>query len=332
MTAIRNFVITFFLSLLVFGVIGYALFGIGASAFSSGGVGGSSGPDATDPSQTDDPYIGNNVTVGVNGESFSLLLAITDYLPDVYDDYEVSENDLDENGFPREPREIETDTLLLLRFDKEKGQCLFSIIPDITQIKIGGLSAHLKDLYAQAGPEALADKVSTLTGLTVDYYAVTSYDNFAAFVDYFGGVPFYVPEDMHQVDEENGLNINLRRGSQTIDGEKTISLLRYELYDDGESAKRKCQTDFMMALIKQIFSKIELRDAAVTYVANSSLFETNFTLEAMTANAELIFSYSQMSVKSYTYPGTAVGSGEEAYITPNTVAAREFFSQYKFKG
>lgn len=329
LTAVRNFIITFLLSLLIFGLFAYGLLEFATSAFrvSDDNESETESPDVSGSDIIDDPV------QDASGESFTALLLGTDYLPDVYHDYDVSDENETADPFPLEPRTVETDTILLVRVNKETGECLFSAIPAITQIKIDGHLAKLKDLYAAKGIDALCTQIMAMTGLPIDYYAVISIDNMIKLIDRFDGITYTVPTDMHYFDENAGLNINLRAGSQHLDGKKSLDMLRYWLYADEDTSRRQCAIDFLKAFITKVFSQIDAKDAAIYYPELRELFdETNFTIKNLADNVELIFAYNKLTVFDYTYPGTTTGKGSSAIFTPNITKALDELSKYKFKG
>ena len=336
MTAVRNFIITFLLSLLVFGLIAYGLIQFAVSAFElDGGPGGvpaettggeeQGGPDGP----IVDPPPGFD---GIAGESFTALLVGTNYQPTVFEDYDVTEENETIEGFPLEPRKILAESIVLLRVNKETGECIFSAIPSTTKMVAGGHSVLLREYYADYGIDALCEKVMAMTGLPIDYYAVIHIDEMIALIDDYGGITYYVNTDMHYVDETIGFTVNLRRGSQKLDGKTALAMLRYPDYPDGDDSRRQCAVDFLKELAKKIITDSDKSNAAVIFRKYKEKIETNFELEDLVANVDLLFAYNKMTIRTYTYPGTTVGTGEGAYFTPQISQAITFFKSYKYKG
>ncbi len=334
MTALRNFFITFLLSLLIFGLLAYGAIRFASSAFglspnpSGGDLPSDSGETPAGPSGPGTP---SSEWQDVDGESFTVLLVGTDYQPSFYNDYDVTD-EVTETGFPKEPRKVETDTIVLVRVSKETGECLFCPIPANTRITCDGLPVFLRDLYSLKGIDALCTKILTMTGIPVDYYAVINIENFITVIDELGGLQYYVETDMYFVDEEAGLHINLRKGTQKLDGKNALDMLRYCEYSDGDVSRRRCAVSFLKEFFKKIFAPANYADAQILYRKFSGYFETNFTADDLVGQVDLIFAYPKMTLRDYTYPGTTVGSGENAYFSPNTAEAIEFYSNYKFKG
>lgn len=336
MTALRNFVITLLLSLLIFGLIAYGLVQFAFAAFDLDESKDSTPVDTEEPidSQTNTGETVNpDNWLDVKGNSFTALLVGTDFQPDFFDDYDESiRNETGENGFPREPRTVEADTIILVRVNKETGECVYCAIPANTKITVDGLPCKLQDLYSLKGIDALCEKVMALTGLPIDYYAVITVDNFKEVIDKLGGITYYVETDMYYVDESLGLYIDLRRGSQKLNGKKALVCFVNCGYADGDTSRRQCAVKFLKELFKKLIVQSNYSDAAVLYSKYSEYFDTNFTINDLGNNVDLIFSYSKMSILDFTYPGTTVGTGESAYFTPNISKATEYFKKYKFIG
>ncbi len=331
LSAVRNFVITLLISLLIFGFVAYGILEFATSAFGGGGN-KPGGPQDTEepittPSGTVDPPPGLEA---IDGESMTVLFVGTDYLPDVYFDYDYADKTPD--GFEGELREVETDTIILVRINKETGEVIFCPIPAITQIKINGHTSTLEKLYSRNGIEALREQVTALTGLPIDYHAVVTVAGLSSIIDLLGGIEFYVPEDMSYIDLEQKIEIDIKSGAQILDGKNATDMLRYWSYADEDVSRRRLGADFLKAITKKVMTDVPMKDIITAYLKYSEFIDTDFTLDALTKNAELIFYYPKMSVKDYTYPGSTTGKGIDAYFTPNIDSATKFFDAYKYKG
>lgn len=334
MSAVRNFFITLVLSLLVFGLIAY---GIVQFAFGAFGLGGNGDESQGTDSVTIDPD--GSVTVDpdnprpwdeIKGDSFTVLLIGTDYQPSVYNDYDKTD-ETDENGFPKEPRTIGADTMILVRINKETGECVVCSIPTNVKIVADGMQCRLSELYAMKGAEAVKRRVMALTGLPVDYYAAISVENFGKLIDSLGGLTFFVANDI-SYEDNTGKAINLRRGSQKLNGAKAVAMLKYRGYNDGDNTRRACAAKFIIELAKKMLVQSNYADANLLYAKYIDYFETDFTIDLLGKNIDLIFSYPKMNVIEYTYPGTTTGTGDEEYFNPGILRATEYFSKYKFNG
>ena len=329
MSAVRNFVITLLMSLLIFGLAAYGVLQFASSAFGLGSGGGNV-PSQSEDTTSDELPPPPEILEGINGESMTVLFIGTDYLPNEYNDYEYADKTPD--GFDGETREIDTDTIILVRINKETGECIFCPIPAITEVKIDGHSSTLKKLYSRKGVDALCQQITVLTGLPIDFYASVTIDSLKSIINDLGGIEFYVPEDMTYLDPETQVELGLIEGLQVLNGDDALYMLRYRSYRDEDVSRRRTGSEFLKAIVKKVMTDIPLKDAAMAYMKYQSLITTNFSIDDLASHADLIFSFNKLSVKDYTYPGKTTGNGENAVFTPNIDAATKFFNGYKFKG
>lgn len=331
MSAVRNFLITLLVALLIFGLVAFGILEFATSAFSSVDD-EENGGQTSENSGTSEPEIivPPDVFEAVQSQSFTVLFVGSDYLPSVYDDYEYADKTPD--GFDGEVREKETDTLILVRINKETGECIYCPIPVNTKIKIDGHDATLEKLYARKGIEVLKEQVTYLTGIPVDFHAIVEIDALSSIIDELGGIQFYVPVDMNYVDLSAGLEINLKAGVQILDGKNALDMLRFFKYKDGDVSRRKTASDFLKALVNKVLTDIPMKEAAIAYSKYYQFIDTNFTLEDLEELASLIYLYPQMSVKDYTYPGKVITENGIDYFSADVQNARKYFDKYKFKG
>lgn len=157
-----------------------------------------------------------------------------------------------------------TDTIMLCGYNPKTNQAMMLSIPRDTFIGKNKNRAKGNDkinaLYAK-GVDKTVEAVEELTGIDIDYYAVINNDLLVKMVDVVGGVQFEVPIDMDYDDPTQDLHIHLKKGMQTIDGEKAEQLLRFRHNNDGSSypyeygdndyGRMRTQREFMKATMSQ---------------------------------------------------------------------------------
>ena len=122
--------------------------------------------------------------------------------------------------------------------------------------KINSIQAYFRQLpgnhthYA----EAMAQQVGHLIGHVPQNWITLDLGGFTNLVNAVGGVEFYVPQNMEYSDPEQDLNINLRRGSQRLNGDQAMQLVRFRSFPQGDIARIGVQQDFMHALAQQLLS------------------------------------------------------------------------------
>ncbi|UQZ83751.1 Putative transcriptional regulator YvhJ [Paenibacillus konkukensis] len=66
-----------------------------------------------------------------------------------------------------------------------------------------------------------------LLDVPIDYAATIDFDGFRQTVDILGGLTINVDMDMRYVDDEDGTNINLKKGIAKLDGKQVLDFVRY---------------------------------------------------------------------------------------------------------
>lgn len=339
-SVVRNFIVTFCASLLIFGIIAYVILS------NVGAVFGDS-PVAADPSESSPPSDGidDDTSDGANegdetdasgegGEtaitdSFTFLLIGTDYMPETHTDYDVTALNSSGTGFPIKAREISADSLILVHCDSAKKIFMFTTLPSDMRVTIDGGQTTLSRAYAKKGADFTARLVTAMTGIPVDYYALTSLEGFAKLIDSVGGVTFTVPTDMSYTDESEPLVIDIKRGNQTLDGVTAADMLRYVNYTDGDSSRRAMAVTFAKSLLKKLAIPTNMPLASQLYNDYAQYVETNFTLTDLAAHLDLIFSYGDYTSIDLTYPGLPENDGGIIDFVPDLDAAITLYKDYR---
>ncbi len=157
-----------------------------------------------------------------------------------------------------------TDTIMVASYNPKTQNAVLLSIPRDTFVGKSKTSANSYDkinALFQKGPEKTLAAVNEITGLDIELYAVIDNDALIKVVDEIGGVEFDVPIDMKYDDPTQNLHINLKKGPQTIDGEKAEQLLRFRHnnngtsysyeYGDNDIGRMRTQREFITATIKQ---------------------------------------------------------------------------------
>ncbi len=184
MASFRNFLITFLISVLLFGVIGYF-----TTVFVSGVVQGiidpgssqDQGQNGADPS--DPNSVGPN-EYDPEGSSYSFLIVLTDYDPDKYSDYIPTDweaenlvNTLDPDDddlglLLNNSRHVHGTAFVLVKSDKEEREFLLCYISPETRVFTRSGAMSLGNVYGNYGINVLEEHIKALTGITVDFHFV----------------------------------------------------------------------------------------------------------------------------------------------------------------
>ena len=156
------------------------------------------------------------------------------------------------------------DTIMLCGYHPQNQEAFMISIPRDTFVGENKNKAKGSDKinsHYKKGIENITEKVEELTNLQIDNYVVVKTSMLVKIVDLIGGVEFDVPIDMKYDDPSQNLHINLKAGTQTIDGNKAEQLLRFRHNNDGTSypseygnndlGRMRTQREFIKAVVKQ---------------------------------------------------------------------------------
>ena len=190
MSSLRNFGIALLISLLIFSSVAYFAMGVVADLFA---------PDeeanvdkGNQNVENYDDAIGKNDQNAIKtGRSFNLLVIGTDRDPLVYN------YDERNSTKPVVPKRVKATTLLFVRFDKENRALRMTTIPSSTLVTVDYVEMSIGDAYDYKGGDYIAEKVSGLLGLKVDYTVEFSGRDFVKYcpkTEYEAPVSLEVPE------------------------------------------------------------------------------------------------------------------------------------------
>lgn len=348
MAALRNFAITLCVSLIIFGLIAYFLVGIAENNldFLTGADTGDN-PSETSADTDEDQQPGVTIettapeteplTEDFRGSTISAVLIGSDYLPDVYDDYDLSEINRNIDGFPIKERRICADSIIFVQVNVETREYVFLPIPSNTQVMDKGLSKSLGSLLGESGPEYIKDKVSGLLSIYIDYYALFTLDGVKSFIDGMGGIEYNVPYDMRYSDPsegEEGLVIDIKKGAQKLTGDDVVKMLRYGSYSEGDAMRRTVIVDFMKAVLAKITSPAYLTRLPELFAnaLDSGMIETNFTEDVLAENLDAVFAYQDFTKTVLALPGKEETVDGEKIFIPNTAGVNNIIGKYKYTG
>lgn len=133
---------------------------------------------------------------------------------------------------------LNTDVMMLFRVDPVTHQGTVVSIPRDLEVSAekSGLETSHKANYFYAynynkNKETALDETkqlfSSVYQVPIDHMAVINFDGFRKLIDQLGGMTVDVDMDMKYQDESDGTNINLRKGTQRLNGKQVLDYIRY---------------------------------------------------------------------------------------------------------
>ena len=167
---------------------------------------------------------------------------------------------------------LNTDVIMLMNYKVTSKKLTIMQIPRDTYVLVNNIGFKLNGVYGHYYNEAVSkkekdpedygiNKLKTLLEqnlcVKINYYAMVNLNGFRNIVDILGGVEVDIPANMYYVDKTQGLNINLKKGKQILNGEKAEMFVRYRMgYVQADIGRMDAQKIFMSALLKKVKSNI----------------------------------------------------------------------------
>ena len=193
------------------------------------------------------------------------------------------------------------------------------------------------------GAEQTAQFLSNAFGVEIHHYACIGLDTFGNVVDALGGVDLELSRDMKYTDAEQGLYIDLKKGTTHLDGAAARQFVRFRSgYADGDLGRIDAQKLFMAAFFQKLTESLSPVSGAMLASALEGV-ETDLGVSDMISIGTEILEMNSDSVYMITLPGkeaVATQSGASYYVISRDACAdifkqyfgatREFDSQQKF--
>ena len=307
----RNFFITFILALIAFGFIAYKMVPSAVDFFLPAESGSNVSGSESETSRTDTSYEtspsseSSEVSTPIDdikGNSFTTLVLGTDMYGNV-------------------------DAAMLIKVNKETKTYLIVSIPTDMQLQIDGVQQKLKILLKSRDITFFKEKITAITGLKIDYYAVFDINGLIKTVDKLDNIYFNIPNDMKYEDPEQSLVIDLKKGRTKLTGDIVSQLVRF-VPTTGETGRLELQRSLIQSMLVQVLTMENVSKAPSLVESIVSNSNTNINLQAINGNTDLIFKYASFTKQVVQYPGSMRQSGEETYFEPDiTRAIAQFQSQ-----
>lgn len=219
-----------------------------------------------------------------------------------------------------------TDTMMLTKLNIETGKITVLSIPRDTRTLVNGRMDKINAAHAYGGTEETIKAVRHLLDLDLEYYVKVDYQIVQDLVNAIGGVKVTVPFNMVYSDPTSDppLNINIKRGEQTLDGKNAHDFIRYRHnndmtvgYPDGDIGRIRTQQYFLKELVKQTITPknlLKLPRIIETYFDN---VETNIPITFMLRAAISANKIDVESMETATIPGEGQYVGGVSYFIHN---------------
>ena len=174
-----------------------------------------------------------------------------------------------------------SDTLFVVMLDKSKKNAALLSVPRDTRVKIKGHGwDKINAAFAYGGHKLTQETVQDFLGIKLNNYVVVDFQGFKGLVDAVGGVDINVEKRMYYYDPYDGFEIDLRPGTQHMDGKTAMQYVRYR-DEEGDIGRIRRQQKFLMALYRHIASKNIIAKIPGVSKQIMSMVKTDLSLKEM---------------------------------------------------
>lgn len=233
--------------------------------------------------------------------------------------------------------ETRADVILLLNFDTgSKNLNILSIARD-TRVRVKGEYCKINAVYSK-GIRLMKNKITEITGLDIDYYAVMNLKGFRETIDLLGGVEFDVPFRMKYDDPTQDLHINLLKGRQILDGDKAEQLIRYRKgnrkgqgYSEGDIGRIEIQQEFLKELIRQKVNLKYIGKIDEMFGILKKYLKTDMGIDEVVKYAGSIAGLQKDNTGFFTLPGDSVRKDNKWYYVYNKKKTQKMIEENFYK-
>lgn len=173
-----------------------------------------------------------------------------------------------------------SDTIILARVDPPNQTITLVSIPRDTMVDMGDHGKQkINAAYSYGGAAYMTQVVSQFAGVSISHYAEIDFEQFTSIVDAIGGIEVTLPVAVSDMDYAG---IDLPAGTQTLDGEEALGLVRsrhaYDAYGAGDFYRAANQRMVIGSIVKKVLQlDAASMTSTVSQLASSATTDFNVT-------------------------------------------------------
>ncbi len=214
---------------------------------------------------------------------------------------------------------LRTDTIMVASFDLDTAELNLMSIPRDTRVYVTNrnMTRKINEVHAITtdandgtivGPIGMAEAVSQLTGIPINYYVEFSFDAAENVLNTLGKITYDVPDvegggrGMNYEDPAQDLYIHLKPGVQELNGEQILQLMRYRK-GDSDHARSERQQNVIKAIVEQKLGFSLITKLPKLFSQIKSDLSTNISATDVTRYAGYFIKLSTDKIHTYQLPG-----------------------------
>jgi LCP family protein required for cell wall assembly len=218
---------------------------------------------------------------------------------------------------------LRSDVIMIFSVSQKHENINLMSIPRDTKVKIDGYGTQKINTALALGKEPLTvATVKKLTGISIHDYVTVNFDAVVDVVDALGGIEFDVPQNMYYSDPVQGLNINLKKGPQLLNGENALKLLRFRSYPMADIKRNEVQQEFIKSAFEQKANAKSIKKIPAIYNAVEKNIKSSMSLAEITEYANMVRKMDNPTMQSFELPVLLKGP----YVEMDTEKALEIIN------
>ncbi|HIZ11265.1 MAG TPA: LCP family protein [Candidatus Eubacterium faecavium] len=160
----------------------------------------------------------------------------------------------------------------------------------------------VSQIYKNSGAAGVANSLSRLFGIEIDFYIDMDYSDYATMFDYLGSVNYTVLNNVRYKDTSRyGYNIRISAGNQKLDGDNAVKLMRYYVSQENNYT---AVNDILLSAASQHMNEENYANRESVFSRFIEYSQTDFTVRDFTQkqNDLLVLSSSTTGVNIYSVP------------------------------
>ena len=222
-----------------------------------------------------------------------------------------------------------TDTIIFGKYNTVSDKLYMMSIPRDTYTTNELCNGHkINAIYRGKNLDAFLEEIETMLDVEIDYYAIFDNSFVREVVDTVGGVEIYVPQRMYYVGGNPQIIIDLKEGTQVLDGEKAEQFLRFRSgYANADLGRVEAQRSFIEAFIKTMLKTENITNIPKVVKVALSNTKTNATTREILKYADELKEFNLNNIVSITMPNTPEYIDGLSYVLADKEEARRIIKE-----
>jgi polyisoprenyl-teichoic acid--peptidoglycan teichoic acid transferase len=227
------------------------------------------------------------------------------------------------------PDQSRADAIHLIGVNTEKMRAGILNFPRDSWVNIPGHgTSKINEALYDGGPDLAAQTIESLTGIHVDYWAMTGFEGFVGMIHELGPVPVDVPMDLY---DPSGSGADMKAGRQDLHALSALAFVRDRHdFPHGDIDRTTNQGTFMIDLLAKLQNQVSKNPASLFKWMSVAGKYTRFSVsvDEMFRLGVLASQLDPKRVGNVTVPVSlgSVGAASVVFISPS---AKAIFARFE---